>query len=123
MSDGTGRFGEKRVHEKNTSPTVQHGDGSILLWARVAARGTGNISLLEGRMDSVIYQQPEEAQAQGFNLALAVPRPKHPREPVDRPRCMQDGPGISQNYNWVKIPPNKNRKTLRDVTKRGVTKY
>ena len=44
-------------HEKNTSPTVKHGGGSITLWACVTVSGTGNISLVEGRMDSIKYQQ------------------------------------------------------------------
>lgn len=48
-------------HEKNTSPTVKHGGGSIMLWACVAASGTGNISLVEGRMNSIKYQQILEA--------------------------------------------------------------
>ena len=31
--------------------------GWIMLWACVAASGTGNISLVEGRMDSIKYQK------------------------------------------------------------------
>ncbi|MDG2555407.1 hypothetical protein P7M41_25770 [Vibrio parahaemolyticus] len=55
---------EKRVQsfrKKNTCPTVKHGGGSIMLWACVAASGTGNISQVEGRMDSVKFQQILEA--------------------------------------------------------------
>ena len=48
-----GMFGEKRVQylmgEKNISPTVKHWGGSIILWAVVAAGGTENISLVEGK--------------------------------------------------------------------------
>jgi len=37
------------LHEKNTCPTVKHRGGSIMLWACVAASGTGNISQVEGK--------------------------------------------------------------------------
>jgi len=43
--------------EKNISPTVKHGGGSIMLWGCIAASGTGNISQVEGRMDSSKFQQ------------------------------------------------------------------
>ena len=52
----------KRVFlSKNTSPTVIHRVGSITLWVCVVVSGTGNISLLEGRMDSIKYQYILEA--------------------------------------------------------------
>ena len=54
-------FGEKNCHEINSSPTVKHRGGSIMLWACVRASGTGDISLVKGRMDSIKYQQILEA--------------------------------------------------------------
>ena len=47
---GKGVSGERRseFHEEKTSPTVKHGGGSIRVRAPVAARGSGNISLVEG---------------------------------------------------------------------------
>ena len=68
-------FGEKE-QEKNTSPTVMPGvdrscfktvlklaaqGASITLWACVEASGTGNILLVEGRMNSIKYPQILEA--------------------------------------------------------------
>ena len=52
-------FGEKRVQNsmKITPPTVRHSSGLIMLWACEAASGTGDISLVEGRGDSIKYQQ------------------------------------------------------------------
>lgn len=47
-----GVFGEKEFHEKNTSLSVQHGSGSIMLWA--CAADTVNVSLAKGSMDSTI---------------------------------------------------------------------
>ena len=41
--------------ENTTFPTVKHGGGSILLWGCVATGGTGNILLVEGRMDSTKF--------------------------------------------------------------------
>ena len=46
----------EEFHEQNTAPTVRHAGGSMMLWAWVAASGTGNISLVEGRMDLIKYQ-------------------------------------------------------------------
>ena len=43
--------------EKNTMPTVKHGGGSVMLWGCFASTGTGNLHCLEGKMDSVQYQQ------------------------------------------------------------------
>ena len=56
-------FGEKgaEFHGKNTSPNVKHRGGSIMLWACVAAIGTGNISLVQERIDEIKYQQSLEA--------------------------------------------------------------
>lgn len=48
-------------HEKNTSPIVKNAFGSIMLRAFVAASGTQNNSLVEGRMDSIKFQQILEA--------------------------------------------------------------
>lgn len=50
-----------QFHYKNTSPTVQHRGGSVMLWACVSANVMGNISLLGLRMDSLKYQQILEA--------------------------------------------------------------
>ena len=46
--------------ENNTLITVKHGGGSVL-WGCVAARGTENIVLVEGRMDSTKYSEIVEA--------------------------------------------------------------
>lgn len=53
-------FGEEKsveFHEKNSSPSVKHGGGWIMRWACVAASGTSNVSLVEGRVDLMKYQQ------------------------------------------------------------------
>lgn len=42
-----GVFGEKEFHEKNTSLSVQHGSGSIMLWASAA-------NIAKGSMDSTM---------------------------------------------------------------------
>lgn len=58
MSKGT--FGEERAQnlmKKNLCPTVKHGGGLVMLWAFIAASGTGNISRVEGEMNSIKFQQ------------------------------------------------------------------
>ena len=43
--------------EKNTLPTVRHGGGSVMLWGCFASSGTGNLQRVEGKMDSIKYQE------------------------------------------------------------------
>ena len=43
--------------EKNTLPTVKHGGGSVLLWGCFASSGTGRLQRVEGKMDSIMYQE------------------------------------------------------------------
>ena len=50
-----------------------------MLWACVAASGTGNISLVEGRMDSIKYQQILEA-----NITPSVKKLRMKRGWLDR---------------------------------------
>uniref|UniRef100_A0A3Q2PWK9 Tc1-like transposase DDE domain-containing protein n=1 Tax=Fundulus heteroclitus TaxID=8078 RepID=A0A3Q2PWK9_FUNHE len=68
-------FGHKERHyawqQKNTAfqeqhllPTVKFGGGSIMLWGCVANAGTGNLVKVEGRMDSIQYQQILENNVQ-----------------------------------------------------------
>lgn len=54
-------------HEKIISPTRKSRTGLIMHQVCVAARGMGNISLVEGRMNSVKYQQNLKA-----NIILRV---------------------------------------------------
>lgn len=61
-----------------------------VLRACAAASGIGKMSLVKKRMDSIKYQQilganirpqkPQQAQAGGFAVALAVRRPEYQRE-------------------------------------------
>lgn len=43
--------------EKNTLPTVRYDGDSVMLWGCFASSSTGNLQRLEGKMDSVQYQQ------------------------------------------------------------------
>lgn len=40
----------------NISPTVRHGGGSIVLWGRFAASGSGGTECIKGMMKSEDYQ-------------------------------------------------------------------
>uniref|UniRef100_A0AAY5KGU3 Transposase Tc1-like domain-containing protein n=1 Tax=Esox lucius TaxID=8010 RepID=A0AAY5KGU3_ESOLU len=42
---------------KNTTPTVEHGGGNIILWGCFSAKGTGRRHRIEGRMDGAMYRK------------------------------------------------------------------
>ncbi len=42
---------------KNTTPTVKHGGGNIMLWGCFSAKGTGRLHRIAGRMDGAIYRK------------------------------------------------------------------
>ncbi|KAK3568380.1 hypothetical protein QTP86_005581 [Hemibagrus guttatus] len=42
---------------KNTTPTVNHGGGNIMLWGCFSAKGTGQLHRIKGTMDGAMYRQ------------------------------------------------------------------
>lgn len=59
------------LNEKNLCPTVKYEFGSILLWGCIASRDTGNISRVEGKADSIKFQEILDA-----NLMTSVKKLK-----------------------------------------------
>uniref|UniRef100_A0A8C5PSG2 Transposase n=1 Tax=Leptobrachium leishanense TaxID=445787 RepID=A0A8C5PSG2_9ANUR len=41
---------------QNLTPTVKHGGGSIMVWGCFAASGPGRIVVIDGKMNSRVYQ-------------------------------------------------------------------
>uniref|UniRef100_A0AAR2L9T4 Tc1-like transposase DDE domain-containing protein n=1 Tax=Pygocentrus nattereri TaxID=42514 RepID=A0AAR2L9T4_PYGNA len=49
--------GEKEAHQhQNLIPTVKHGGGGIIVWVCFAASGPGRIDVINGKMNSQVYQ-------------------------------------------------------------------
>ncbi len=44
-------------HKKNIIPTVKHGGGSVMVWGCFAASGPGLIAIIDGTMNSALYQK------------------------------------------------------------------
>ncbi len=44
-------------HKKNIIPTVKHGGGSVMVWGCFAASGPGWLAIIDGTMNSALYQK------------------------------------------------------------------
>ncbi len=44
-------------HGKNLIPTVKHGGGSVMVWGYFAASGAGRLAIIEGTVNSALYQR------------------------------------------------------------------
>ncbi|KAF7651836.1 hypothetical protein LDENG_00104850, partial [Lucifuga dentata] len=60
--------------KKNLVPTVKLGGGSILVWACFAAGGPGNLTVIDGLMNSSVYQSilDEHVKASARKLQLGT---------------------------------------------------
>lgn len=47
----------QRLAPHAVKPTVKHGGGSIMIWGCMTWDGVGNITLIEGKMNSEVYQK------------------------------------------------------------------
>ncbi len=47
---------------KNTTPTVKHGGGNIMLWGCFSAKGTGQLHRIKGMMDGAMYRQGQRIE-------------------------------------------------------------
>jgi len=46
-----------RISEKNIIPTVKYGGGSVMVWGCFAASGPGRLAVINGTMNSAVYQK------------------------------------------------------------------
>uniref|UniRef100_A0A3B3DJG5 Transposase n=1 Tax=Oryzias melastigma TaxID=30732 RepID=A0A3B3DJG5_ORYME len=44
-------------HKKNIIPTVKYGGGSVMVWGCFAASGPGRLAVIDGSMNSTVYQK------------------------------------------------------------------
>ncbi len=44
-------------HKKNIIPTVKHGGGTVMVWGCFAASGPGRLAIIDGTMNSALYQK------------------------------------------------------------------
>ncbi len=42
---------------KTIIPTVKHGGGSVMVWGCLAASGPGRLAIIDGTMNSALYQK------------------------------------------------------------------
>uniref|UniRef100_A0A8C6P1G5 Transposase Tc1-like domain-containing protein n=1 Tax=Nothobranchius furzeri TaxID=105023 RepID=A0A8C6P1G5_NOTFU len=56
MSRNIWRRSNTAFQTKNIIPTVKHGGGSVMVWGCFAASGTGRLAVINGTMNSTVYQ-------------------------------------------------------------------
>ena len=49
--------GGNQLLPRNTISTVKHGGGSIMAWGCFTVHGTGELHIIDGKMDSSMYRQ------------------------------------------------------------------
>ncbi len=61
-------------HKKNIIPTVKHGGGSVMVWGCFAASGPGHLAIIDGTMNSALYQKimKENVQPSVCDLKLKL---------------------------------------------------
>uniref|UniRef100_A0A8C2KBE1 Transposase Tc1-like domain-containing protein n=1 Tax=Cyprinus carpio TaxID=7962 RepID=A0A8C2KBE1_CYPCA len=52
--------------KKNIIPTVKYGGGSVMVWGCFAASGPGRLAVINGTMNSAVYQKNPEGECQAI---------------------------------------------------------
>lgn len=58
--------------KKNIIPTVKHGGDSVKVWGCFAASGPGLLAVIDGTMNSVVYQKIQKENIQPSVWALKL---------------------------------------------------
>ncbi len=61
-------------HKKSVIPTVKHGGGSVMVWGCFAASGTGRLAIIDGTMNSALYQKILKENVQPSVCGLKLKR-------------------------------------------------
>ncbi|KAF7642073.1 hypothetical protein LDENG_00265040 [Lucifuga dentata] len=48
------------LHSNNTIPMLKHGSDSVMVWGCFAASEPGQLTIIEGNMNSAIYQKSNQ---------------------------------------------------------------
>ena len=56
------------VHNKNIIPTVKHGGATVMAWGCFAASGPGRLAIIDGTMNSALYQKNPEGECPVISL-------------------------------------------------------
>ena len=142
--NSTRRVWRKRNAEynpKNTSPTVTHGGGNLILWGCFSAKGTGRLHRIEGRMNGAMYREilgdnllqnirPRQQRSGSKRSILRWPRQSSDLNPIKnllrelklqvakrQPWNLKDFERICKE-EWTKIPPKICANLLKNYNKR-----
>ncbi len=100
--------------KKNIIPTVKYGGGSVMVWGCFAASGPGRLAVINGTMNSSVYQKILKDNVRPSVRDLKLKRTwVHARKPSSVAELQQ----FCQD-EWAKIPPQRCNRLIASYRKR-----
>ena len=97
----------------NTVHTIKFGGGSIMIWGRFSSKGTGELQVIHGRMNSSMYGEileknlHESATSSGHARNFVLQHDNDPKHTAKRTKEWFENNGIG-TLNWPSSSPDVN---------------
>ncbi|KAK3562119.1 hypothetical protein QTP86_030203 [Hemibagrus guttatus] len=111
-----GGFSNTAFQKKNIIPTVKYGGGSVMVWGCFAASGPGRLAVINGTMNSAVYQKILKENVRPSVCDLKPPKKVvHARKPSNVAELQQ----LCKD-EWAKIPPQRCNRLIASYGKRMI---